>query len=59
MIRALVPTLTAIGLAPRVTFLSTEDLHRFLRAAGFEIEQTAYFGEKRTNPFIVARRIAA
>lgn len=56
MIRALVPVLTAMGIAPRVTFLSTDDLHRLLRTAGFEIEQTAYLGAKSTNPFIVARR---
>ena len=59
MVRALVPVLTAMGIAPRVTFLSAGDLRRLLRAAGFEIEQTAYFGAKRTNPFIVARRTAA
>jgi len=59
MMRALVPALTAMGLAPRVTFLSAGDLHRLLRAAGFEIEQTAYFGANGTSPFIVARRIAA
>jgi len=55
MIRALVPALTAIGIAPPVTFLGADELHRLLRAAGFEIEQTAYLGTKRTNPFIVAR----
>jgi len=59
LMRALVPALTAMGIAPRVTFLSAGDLHRLLRAAGFEIEQTAYLGAKRTNPFIVARRTAA
>lgn len=59
LIRALVPALTAMGFAPRVTFLGAGDLHRLLCAAGFEIEQTAYLGAKRTNPFIVARRTAA
>ena len=59
MIRALVPALTALGLAPRVTVLSADDLHRLLRAAGFEIQHTAYLGAKRTNLFIVARRTAA
>jgi ubiquinone/menaquinone biosynthesis C-methylase UbiE len=59
LIRALVPALTALGFAPPVTFLSADDLDRLLRAAGFEIEQIAYLGTKRTNPFIVARRTAA
>ena len=56
--RALVAALTAIGIAPRVIPLSESDLHRALRAAGFEIEQSTYLGRKRTNPFIVARRCA-
>ena len=59
LVRALVPVLTATGIAPRLTFLSAGDLHQLLRAAGFEVEQTAYLGAKRTNPFIVARRTAA
>ncbi len=58
LMRALVPVLTAVGIAPRVTVLSTDDLNRLLREAGFEIEQTCYFGNNRSNPFIVARRPA-
>ena len=54
--RGFVSALTAIGLAPRVTLLSDSDLHRHLRTAGFVIEQSAYLGASRSNPFIVARR---
>ena len=57
--RALVPALTAIGIAPRLTYLGADDLHQLLHAAGFEIRQTDYLGAKRTNPFIVALRTAA
>jgi len=59
LLRAMITALYAMGLAPKVTFLSTEDLHGLLRAAGFDIEHTLNFGAKRTNPFIVARRTAA
>ena len=54
--RGFVSALTAIGLAPRVTLLSDSDLHRHLRTAGFVIEQSAYLGASRSNPFIIARR---
>jgi ubiquinone/menaquinone biosynthesis C-methylase UbiE len=56
MIRALVPALAAIGIAPLVTILGADELRRFLCDAGFEVKQIAYLGAKRTNPFIVARR---
>jgi len=59
LLRAMVPALVAMGLAPRVTFLSSGDLILHLRAAGFEIEQTSYFGANRMSRFIVARRTAA
>lgn len=59
LIRPLVAVLHAVGLAPKVTSLSAWELTDHLRAAGFEIEQTAYFGTSRLNPFIVARRSAA
>ena len=59
LLRAMVPGLVAMGLAPRVTFLSPYDLILHLRAAGFKIEQTAYFGTNRTSIFIVARRTVA
>jgi ubiquinone/menaquinone biosynthesis C-methylase UbiE len=58
LLRAMVPAFVAVGLAPRVTFLSTGDLHRHLIAAGFRIEQTSHFGAKRTSPFVVASRAA-
>lgn len=59
LVRAMVPALTAIGYAPRVTFLSAGDLHRHLRAAEFDIDEISYFTKDRTNPFIVARRPTA
>lgn len=56
LLRALIPVLVAVGIAPHVTLLSRDELIRHLRAAGFEIEQTTYFGASRMCPFIVARR---
>lgn len=58
LIRTMVRTLTAVGLAPHVTALSRNDLFDHLLDAGFEIEQATYFGELRMSPFIVARRVA-
>ena len=57
--RAFVTALTALGMAPRVTLLSDNDLHRHLRTSGFVIEQSAYLGASRSNPFVVARRADA
>lgn len=54
--RTFVTALTAIGMAPRVTLLSDNDLHRHLRTAGFVIEHSTYLGASRSNPFMVARR---
>ena len=59
LLRAIVGLLYAVGYAPRVAALSSEDVIGHLRAAGFEIEETRYFGANRMNPFIVARRTAA
>lgn len=58
LIRTMVRTLTAVGLAPHVTALSRNDLIDHLLHAGFEIEQATYFGELRMSPFVVARRVA-
>ncbi len=58
LLRAMVPAFVAVGLAPRVTFLSTEDLHRHLSAAGFRVEQASHFGTHRASPFVVASRTA-
>jgi ubiquinone/menaquinone biosynthesis C-methylase UbiE len=57
--RGFVAALTAVGMAPRVTLLSDNDLHRHLRTAGFVIEQSTYLGASHSNPFIVARRADA
>jgi SAM-dependent methyltransferase len=59
LIRALVSVLHAVGYAPKVTFLSTEEHVAQLRAAGFEIEQVERLGSGRMEPFIVARRVEA
>lgn len=58
-IRALLPLLVVLKVVPKITLMSRADLVRHLEEAGFEIEQTTYFGKKRLNPFIVARKIAA
>lgn len=56
LLRGLVAVLTAVGYAPAVAILSTEDLARYLMNAGFDIEGIEYFGKDRMSPFIVARR---
>lgn len=58
LIRLLVPFAQAIGQAPYVSSLSTDDLERDIVAAGFEIigrERHASRG-KDVRPFLVARR---
>jgi ubiquinone/menaquinone biosynthesis C-methylase UbiE len=55
-LRALIPALTALRLAPRVRPLGRSALCRHLLRAGFEIERVTYFGARRTSPVIVARR---
>lgn len=58
-LQVFVRTLTALGLAPKVTMLSPKELIEHLVRAGFEIEQSKYFGSGRMSPFIVARRSVA
>lgn len=55
-IRALVPTLTALRIAPRVTPMSEADLVQHLEDAGFSVERTVHLSKKRMSPIIVARR---
>lgn len=57
LIRALIPTLRALGFAPRVARLGAEDLTRQIEAAGFRVEEVSHLGSNRMNPFVVARRI--
>ena len=57
-IRFLVRVLTALKIAPQVKVLSRAALVRHMTRAGFEIEHITYFGKKRMNPFIVARKPA-
>lgn len=54
--RVLIPTLTALRIAPRVTPLSEADLVRFLEEAGFRVERAMQLGERRMSPIIVARK---
>ncbi|MEO1656594.1 MAG: class I SAM-dependent methyltransferase [Pseudomonadota bacterium] len=56
LMRLMVRAMMAIGVAPRVIFLSTDDIVRGLVDAGFEIEDKRYLSKSRINPFIVARR---
>jgi ubiquinone/menaquinone biosynthesis C-methylase UbiE len=56
--RAMVRLLMAVRIAPNVIILSRAELTRHLIRAGFEIEQTRYFGKNRLSPFIVARKPA-
>lgn len=57
-IRLLVPALTGLRLAPRVTPLGRAELIRHIERAGFVVERVTHFGTKRTSPVIVARRAA-
>jgi ubiquinone/menaquinone biosynthesis C-methylase UbiE len=57
-IRALIPTLTKLRIAPRVTPLSEGDLVRFLEDADFRVERMFHLGKKRMSPIIVARKPA-
>jgi len=59
LIRLLVPVMQAVGQAPHVGFFSGAELEREIRAAGFEIVESARHGsgKKDTRPFFVARRI--
>lgn len=57
-IRVLIPALTALRIAPRVTPLSEVALVRLLESAGFEVERTMHLGKNRMSPVIVARKPA-
>lgn len=56
--RAMVRVLMAVRIAPNVIILSRAELTRHLIRAGFEVDQTRYFGKNRMSPFIVARKPA-
>jgi hypothetical protein len=57
-IRAMIPTLTALRIAPRVTSMSEADLVQQLEDAGFSVERTVHLNRKRLSPIIVARKPA-
>ena len=59
LIRPFIGVLRVLGIAPKVAFLSADDVARRLRMAGFQIEDVSYFGSNQMNPFIVARRPGA
>ncbi|MDD9718636.1 class I SAM-dependent methyltransferase [Dinoroseobacter sp. PD6] len=54
-IRAMIPALTLLRIAPRVTPLSESDLVRYLEDAGLTIERALHLGSRRMSPIIVAR----
>lgn len=58
LVRALIPALHALGMAPNVVSFSAEELAWQIETAGFQLEEASYFGATRRNPFIVARRTA-
>lgn len=55
-IRLLIPALTTLRLAPRVTPLSRAGLVRHIADAGFRLERTMHLGKKRMSPIVVARK---
>lgn len=55
--RGIVRLMTALRIAPRVTFLSEKDLVKHLRQHGFEVETIKYFGAGRMSPCISARKV--
>lgn len=55
-IRVLIPMLTALRIAPRVTPLSETDLLRLIDDAGFRVERRMHLGKRRMSPIIVARK---
>lgn len=54
--RTMVRVLMAVRIAPNVIILGRAELTRHLIRAGFEIDETRYFGKNRLSPFIVARK---
>ena len=52
----IVRLLMAVRIAPKVIIISRTELTGHLIRAGFEIDQTKYFGKNRISQFIVARR---
>ncbi|MCV6825812.1 MULTISPECIES: class I SAM-dependent methyltransferase [Halocynthiibacter] len=56
-LRELVRVLSLLGVAPRVTQLSRNELIEFIKNAGFEIVESGYLSNSRMSPFVVAKRI--
>lgn len=55
-VQLMVRLLMAVRIAPTVTIISRTELTRHLIKAGFEIDQTKYFGKSLLSPFIVASK---
>jgi ubiquinone/menaquinone biosynthesis C-methylase UbiE len=56
--QAMVRVLMVVRIAPTVLIISRTELTHQLIRSGFEIDQIKFFGKKRMNPFIIARRPA-
>lgn len=59
VMRALVKVLTLVGVAPKLTLLSADDLAEMIADTGLEVEIVTYHGDQTRSPFIVARAPAA
>jgi 2-polyprenyl-3-methyl-5-hydroxy-6-metoxy-1,4-benzoquinol methylase len=56
LIAVLVSAMGLVGRAPKVTFVSTEDLDQAIAAAGLEILETGVFPKSPPARFVVARK---
>ena len=55
-LRLVVPLLQAVGLAPRLSWLTRAGLERAIAAAGFEVLETADLPARRAQRYVAARR---
>lgn len=53
LLRLLIPAMRLVGMAPRVAFLTADDLERDLVEAGFAVVERARHGSRRRDPRIV------
>lgn len=52
-----VKCISMLPVGPKLNFLSQQQLIRYFKCAGFEVEKIIFFDSQRLDPFIVARRI--
>lgn len=57
--RVVIPAMRLVGLAPKVAFVSIDEVDRAIREAGFEIHETGVFPEKPPARFVAARKPSA